>query len=154
MKSIKSNRLSYAEERDRRSHAAVLFKRGYSPGQVAKEIGVARQTASRWYRRWKREGPRALRTSGLPGVERKLSQENLRQLHAMLLEGPRAHGFAYGGWTLVRIAKVIRRRWRTSYSLSGVRRLLRRLGWVHQRPTTCPTSTNAFDWHPPAKHPT
>ena len=52
-----------------------------------------------------------------------------------LLQGPRAHGFATGVWTLGRVAIVIERLTGVHYGPTQTWTILRtRLGWSRQRP--------------------
>ena len=56
------------------------------------------------------------------------------QLSRVLLDGPKAHGFATDLWTCPRIAQVIRKRYNVDYHPVHVGRLLHALGWTPQRP--------------------
>jgi transposase len=51
-----------------------------------------------------------------------------------LARGPLAHGYRTDLWTTQRVAEVIRRTLRVRYHPDHVGRLLRRLGWSHQKP--------------------
>lgn len=59
-------------------------------------------------------------------------QHELRQI---LRRGAKDYGFAANGWTLARIRRVIHERFSVAYAdLSGVWRLLHRMGWTNQPP--------------------
>ena len=47
----------------RRRQAARLFARRVSQAEIARQLGVSAQTASRWHARWARGGTRGLRAS-------------------------------------------------------------------------------------------
>jgi transposase len=119
----------------RRLRAAELFAVGVHPAQVARQLGVSRQSASTWQQRWKAGGTSALVSRGPTGPTPRLSDEELARIEQALLQGATTHGFVGELWTLDRVAEVI---WR----LTGVRHhpahvwaLLRyRLGWSVQRP--------------------
>jgi transposase len=119
----------------RRLRAAELFAAGIHPAEVARQLGVSRQSASTWQQRWKAGGTSALQSRGPTGPTPRLSDGELARVEQALLEGATSHGFQGELWTLERIAEVI---WR----LTGVRHhpahvwaLLRyRLGWSVQRP--------------------
>jgi len=121
--------------RQRRMKAAEMFRRGKRQVDVAEKLGVSQPTASRWYRTWLAGGREALVGAGRAGRRPKLSDEQLAQVEAALVKGPKANGFPTEMWTLARVAEVIER-------VSGVRlgttatwSLLReRLGWSVQRP--------------------
>jgi transposase len=126
-------------ERDRlqarRLRAAELFATGVRQAEVARRLGVSRQSVHLWYRRWQADGADGLHSRGPTGPTPRLSDTQLQQVEQALLEGAGAHGFAGELWTLDRIATVIQR-------LTGVRHhpawvwalLHHRLGWSVQRP--------------------
>ena len=128
-----------AEERAaleaRRLEAAELFAQGRSQAEVARELDVSRQSASRWHTRWQADGSAALRTRGPTGRRPKVADDQLEVIEQALLEGALAHGFATDVWTLERIAVVIQGLTGVALSNPSVWRLLRnRLGWSVQRP--------------------
>jgi transposase len=127
-------RSSYGVEQQRRISAARLFRKGFSQAQVARELGVSRQTTSRWQAAWKAGGKEALTGAGRVGRKAKLSGDQLCQLAAILLEGAPAQGYETNIWTLKRIAQVIRRKFRVNYHASHVWKVLGQLGWSCQRP--------------------
>ena len=120
---------------ERRLHAADLFEQGIHQAEVARRLGVSRQTVSRWQGRWRDHGTEGLRSLGPPGRAPKLSVAQLDLVERALLRGAKAHGFDSELWTLGRIAEVI---WRTTgvrHHPAQVWRLLRhRMGWSLQRP--------------------
>ena len=121
---------------DRRLQAAELFQQGVHQAEVARRLGVSRQTANRWQQRWQSDGAAGLASRGAPGRSPKLSDAQLEQVEQALLEGAKAHGFDTNLWTLSRIAEVV---WRTTgvrHHPAHVWKLLRhQLGWSLQRPT-------------------
>ena len=127
-------RRDYATEQKRRVSAGKLFARGLAQAEVSRRLGVSRQAASRWWHAWKAGGAEALRGAGRTGRRRKLSDAQLCQLSAGLLEGAKAHGYRTEMWTLRRIAAVVRRRFRVTYHPGHVWKLLGALGWSCQRP--------------------
>jgi transposase len=134
MKRNARSRMDYATEQARRIEAGRLFAEGLSQAEVARRLGVSRQSASRWFHLWKANGVEALRGAGRTGRKRQLSDEDLRRLEALLIEGPQAQGYETNLWTLKRIATVVRKRFGVSYHPGHVWKLLRQLGWSCQRP--------------------
>jgi transposase len=125
-----------AERQARRERAAELFAQGHSQAEVARELDVSRQSASRWHTGWQTNGTQALRSRGPTGRRPKIADEQLEVIEQALLEGALAHGFATDVWTLDRIAVVIQGLTGVALSNPSVWRLLRgRLGWTVQRPT-------------------
>lgn len=121
-------------EQRRRLQAEKLFRKGCSQADVARQLEVSRQTASRWHAAWDSGGRGALAGAGRTGRRPKLSGEQLCQLEAILLAGAPAAGYETDLWTLKRIAQVIGRKFRVQYHASHVWKVLRQLGWSCQRP--------------------
>ena len=126
--------MDYATEQARRIEAGRLFAEGLSPAEAARRLGVTRQATNGWFRLWKAHGVEALRGTGRTGRKRRLSEEDLRRLEALLIEGPQAHGYPTNLWTLRRIASVVQKEFGVSYHPGHVWKLLRQLGWSCQRP--------------------
>ena len=119
----------------RRKRAARMFARGVPQADVARELGVSRQSVSRWYSEWQRGGTVALKAAGRAGRMPRLTDVQLAQVERALREGPRAHGFATDLWTLERVATVIEAHTGVRYHPGHVWKLLRdKLGWSRQRP--------------------
>jgi transposase len=119
----------------RRERAAELFAQGRSQAQVARQLDVSRQSASRWHARWQADGTKALGSRGPTGRHPKVADSALEGIEQALLEGALAHGFPTDVWTLDRIAVVIQNLTGVALSNPSVWRLLRgRLGWSVQRP--------------------
>ena len=124
-----------AERQARRERAAELFAQGRSQAEVARELDVSRQSASRWHGGWQAAGAMALQSRGPTGRRPKVADDQLERIEQALLEGAQAHGFATDVWTLDRIAVVIQGLTGVQLSNPSVWRLLRgRLGWSVQRP--------------------
>lgn len=116
-----------------RMKAAERFAAGEPSSAIAKELRVSVRSVQRWRRAWDKRGPRALRSPGSASPPR-LSESQFAQLEAELAKGPVAHGWPDQRWTLSRIKTVIGRRFRKSYTLQGVRKLLIRRGYSCQVP--------------------
>jgi transposase len=124
-----------AARQARRERAAELFAQGHSQAEVARELDVSRQSASRWHAGWRADGTTALRSRGPTGRRPKVPDSALEPIERALLEGALAHGFPTDVWTLERIAVVIQGLTGVQLSNPSVWRLLRgRLGWTVQRP--------------------
>jgi transposase len=119
----------------RRLQAAELFAQGRTQAEVARTLGVSRQSAHVWHTRFQEGGVDALRSRGPTGPDPKLSAADLARVEEALLAGAMANGFDTDLWTLERVAVVITQ-------LTGVRHhpghvwviLRHRLGWTLQRP--------------------
>ena len=78
----------------RRLRAARMFERGSSPAEVARGLGVTRQSASRWHRAWVEGGSAALASTGKRGRSARLSSAQLKEVEQALRKGARSQGFA------------------------------------------------------------
>ncbi len=119
----------------RRFEAARLLKQGMWPAEVARRLGVSRQSVHRWEHSLAEQGRRGLRQVGRAGRQPKLTAANLHWLKRALTAGPEAHGFAMGLWTLKRVAQLIERQFGVRYIQPRVWQILRALGWSCHRPT-------------------
>jgi transposase len=110
----------------RRLEAAELFAQGRSQAEVARELGVSRQSAHVWHAAWQQGGVDALRSRGPTGPDPKLSATQLARVEEALLAGAMANGFDTDLWTLERVAVVITQ-------LTGVRYHLVKAWWQAQQ---------------------
>ena len=99
--------LSPKAARQRRLRAARLFAQGLSQAEVARQLGVSRQAASRWHARWRQGGRAGLAGPGRWGRPSRLSDRDWRRVERALLQGAQAHGFDNDLWTLPRIARLV-----------------------------------------------
>ena len=118
----------------RRLAAAELFADGVAQVEIARRFGVTATAVCKWHKRWLAEGTDGLRSKGQPGYPPLLDQAQRAELAEVLKAPPEASGFD-GGWTLARVATVIRRRFGVLYRYpSVVWNLLHRMGFTVQRP--------------------
>lgn len=118
----------------RRLKAARLLQQGCSEAEVARKVGVHRQSVNRWARQMAAGGRESLRKAPQPGRKPRLSQAERRRIVAGLKRGPEALGYETGLWTSWRVADLIERECGVRYSNVQVWRILRQLGWSCQRP--------------------
>jgi transposase len=128
-------RRDFAALEVRRREAARLLKEGLSQSEVARVVGVHRQSVSRWARELEQSGMRGLRKARHTGRPAKLSPAQLRDIERALRRGPEAFGFATGLWTAGRVRDLIKGRTGIRYHEGHVWRILRKLNWTCQRPT-------------------
>ena len=113
----------------RRRRAAELFEAGVAQAEVARRLGVSRQTAHRWHVTWRDGGADALRRSSRRGPHAGLTEADIGNIGAGLREGPQAHGFPDERWTCRQVGWVIEQIAGVGYHPSHVSRLIRRHGW-------------------------
>lgn len=119
----------------RRLRAAKLLDKGLSQAEVARRVGVSRQSVLRWHEACKKGGASALKAAGRAGRKPRLSPEQDQRLAEILTAGPEAAGFPTPLWTLPRVARVIRREFGVScHPTTALRILSKRLRWSCQKP--------------------
>lgn len=100
--------------------AAELIEAGASDREVARRFRVSRMSANRWRRDLAAGGRAALASWDAAGAKCKLSVLQLRELEAVLDASPAISGWDEDQcWTLIRIAAVIRARFKVDYTLAG-----------------------------------
>jgi transposase len=93
-------------------------------------------TVSRWWRTWNTKGREGLRAAGRAGRKPRLSAQQLIEIEEALWQGPLAHGYGTELWTLPRIRDLIEGLTGVRYHEGHVWRVMRKLGWSLQKPTT------------------
>ena len=115
----------------RRERAMQLLADGQAPTEVARRIGVTRQTVYEWKANAKRKRKPSKRR---PGNVCRLSPGQQKRLARELLHGAFVHGYPEDHWTLDRIGRVIYDLFGVRYHPTSVCHLLRRMGWSSQKP--------------------
>src|SRR5919106_3223798 len=119
----------------RRFEAFGLLSRGLTEAEVARQVGVHRQSVNRWAKQIEEQGAEGLKKAGRAGRKSRLSEADLKRLESELKRGPAALGYETNLWTLERVAELIERDFGVKYHPGHVRWLLGKLGWSCQRPT-------------------
>ena len=118
----------------RRLLGARLLQQGVPQAEVARRVGVHRQSVNRWAQQLQRGGQRALKKAGRAGRRPRLRAEDLRRIERGLKRGPQALGYETSLWTSWRVAHLIEEECGVRYHASQAWRILRQLGWSCQRP--------------------
>jgi transposase len=119
----------------RRLQAARLLEEGYSEAEVARRVGVHRQSVNRWAQQLLAGGRPALKHPGRAGRRARLTAPDVARIRTGLKRGPEALGYDTPLWTAWRVSDLIERTCGVRYSSGHVWRILRALGWSCQRPT-------------------
>jgi transposase len=127
-------KLDRAKLERRRRQVARLLQQGFSEAEVARRVGVHRQSVNRWAQQLAEGGPAALKKAPRAGRPPQLSASDRARIVQGLKRGPEAWGCSTGLWTAWRVADLIERECGVKYSTVHAWRLLRALGWTPQRP--------------------
>lgn len=127
----------------RRREGMRLLGKGIPQAEVARRVGVCRQTASNWAVA-RNAGAKAWKNKPL-GRPAALEAADRRRLAKLLIKGPQASGFATEVWTLSRVAQVIHREFGVQYSIVNVWHILRAMGFSCQRPVVQAAERNEQD---------
>jgi transposase len=119
----------------RRMHAAQLLKQGVHEAEVARRVGVHRQSVNRWAGQLAGSGVSGLKKTGRAGRKPRLSEADLEKIRQALELGPEALGYETDLWTAGRVADLIERECGVKYHPGHVWKVLKNLGWSCQRPT-------------------
>jgi transposase len=134
-KGVKRDAAQFLHLEKRRLKAAALFEEGCSQAEVARRLGVHKQSVHRWHQAWEAQGIQGLQKAGRAGRKPRLQPEQLDAVRRGLKEGPEVLGYGTGLWTTWRVADLIERQTGLKYHPGHVWRILRSLGWSCQRPT-------------------
>jgi transposase len=129
----KGQRRDFPKLQARRLRAIDLLKDGFSQAEVARRVGVHRQSVSRWATSVQQHGLVGLQHQRA-GRKPRLDEAALRALEAGLQQGPQALGYDTPLWTAPRVEELIRRQSGVRFHPDHVYRILQQLGWSCQRP--------------------
>jgi len=113
-----------------------MFRSEATQAEVAHALKVSRVTAMRWHQAWRKRGGRGLDLAECLGRPAQLRARDLERIDRRLRKGAQAQGYETDLWTLQRVVDVIEEMTDVRYHVGHVGRVLRRMGWSLQRPTT------------------
>jgi transposase len=119
---------------DVRRRAAVAVVEGMTIADVAVAYSVDRKTVSRWVAKFRNGGSDGLRRKAGSGRPRKLEELTEEELRQIVLPGAMAVGFETDLWTVRRLRRVIRDKFRIQLSKNTTWRRLRDAGLTYQKP--------------------
>lgn len=126
-------------------HALLLLSDGYSAKEVADILRVFECTIWKWVRQYREEGLEGLKHPKGWGGERELGQLNKGQIEELdkFLCGTAEPGGKVGsGWRLKEIIRVVKEKFSLLYSRSGMKKVLKKMGWSYQRSKSKYTKPN------------
>ena len=120
---------SPTELKNRRLKAAGLLREGRSLTEVADRVGASVSSVHRWNAAMAQGGgERALAVELRPGRTPRLSENQRADLKSAFMNGASASGYTDGRWNRERVQEIIKLRYRVTFHISYVGRLLRSLG--------------------------
>ena len=125
------SRLTADERYARRLRALAMVLEGCSRGLTARAQGVDTTTLARWVRRYNAEGLQGLRSRPSGGSRCRLDERQQATVKGWMDEGPDLERDGVTRWRVADIRDRIEREFGVEYTVEGVRRLLRRLGFRH-----------------------
>jgi len=126
MRTVKAARRSFSGLERRRMEAARLLREGMWQAEVARRLGVRRQSVNEWARKVRRRGVWALKAGRL-GRPRKLHAEQMKRVEKQLRRGPQT--MRARKWTVRGVRELIERECRVRYCAAGAWGVLRGMGW-------------------------
>lgn len=119
-----------------RVQGILLSLEGHTTGEIAHQLKVHRSTVPLWIEHWNTYGEEGLWEGERRGRPASLDEHQCQKLRGILDSGPVAYGLETGIWTSPLVSRIIHDEFRRAYHPGHVRKLLRRLGYSVQRPTT------------------
>ena len=140
----------------RRLLALAAVYDGMSRTEAARVGGMDRQTLRDWAHRFNDEGPEGLKNRAGAGRRRLLTEEQMRELSAIVETGPDPAIDGVVRWRRIDLQRVIEERFGVSYSERAISDLLAALSFSHitgrpQHPKQDPRVIEAFKKTFPAR---
>ena len=119
----------------RRAQTILLAQQGYGTAEIAKIIRQSQMSVRRWLHRFSEQGCDGLLEGHRSGRPAKITPAIETFLRAVVVQSPRAFGFARPGWTTHLLARLVRRRFKQSVTNECIRQHLSQVDAVCRRPT-------------------
>ncbi len=126
MSGTRAVRRNFSGLERRRMEGARLLREGVRQAEVARRLGVRRQSVGAWAEKIRRGGVWTLKAGRL-GRPRKLHAEQLKRVEKKLERG--RQGTRSQKWTVRRVGELIERECRVRYCAAGAWGVLRGMGW-------------------------
>lgn len=121
-----------------RVKAAIHRKNGYGMSEISDMVGAHRNTVRGWLVNMANGGMCRIYDTPSPGRPRKLTDDEIYQLELTIRNGPQICGYDGGVWTAKNLVKHIQERFGKTYSVSGLLKLVSRLGYSVRKPRPIP----------------
>lgn len=134
MKKKHRSLLSRKDKEARRFKAGKMFQKGISQADIARKLKVTPAAVKYWHDAWEKRGMEGLKSKGHPGFVSRLTEKNRKKLKRIILRGAAKYGYSTDFWTLPRIAAVIKKEFKISFSGVWVWKIVLSLGFTCQKP--------------------
>jgi transposase len=120
-----------------RMQAIANALEGMTRAEAARLAGMERQALRDAVVRYNAEGLAGLHNRRHPGPKPRLTDEQMKQLRQMVLDGPDIEKTGVSAWTLEEICREVQARWGVSYHPGHMSKLMHKLGlsWQKARPS-------------------
>ena len=138
----KLRRLRATAQRDKAPRVALriqgimLSLQKRTTGEIAGMLQVNRTSVYAWVRNWNEFGEEGLKEGHRCGRPSQMDESQRGRLYDIVESGPVAYGLNTGVWTSPMVAQVISDEFGVEYHQGHVRKVLKKLGFSVQCPTT------------------
>jgi transposase len=119
---------------DHRLHGVLLVAEGFTCPEVARLLGDAPRTVEYWVNSFEHKGLAGLREGERPGRPRRLSEEQLQQIDAVLRKTPREAGLGGNLWDGKTLAVWIEQQYGIGLGVRQCQRVFRQRGFRLRKP--------------------
>ena len=119
---------------DHRLHGLLLVAQGLTCPAVAGLLGDAPRTVEYWVNSFEQRGLAGLREGERPGRPKRLSDERMRQIDAILRKPPREAGLSGNLWDGKTLATWIEQQYGLSLGVRQCQRMFGQLGFRLRKP--------------------
>ena len=131
----RAHRLAKDKTHADRIKSVYLLSQGMSAQEIAKVLMIDEDTVYNNRRRYEKDGVSGLLTDNYKGSEPYLSEAELNELDSYLKEVTHL--------TVDSIIEYVKKTYEIEYSMSGMRQLLHRMGFVYKKAKSVPSKANA-----------
>lgn len=128
-----------------RFRAIRLRKNGWSVAQIAEAFGVNRRAVTRWLTNHRLYGKKGLKSKKAKGPNPKLSQEDKKNILAIIKKSAVEYDFDTALWTCKRLQQVVKEKIKKDIDISNIWRWLKEWGLTNQKPNKNPVEKNEKD---------
>lgn len=119
---------------DHRLHGVLLVAEGLTCPAVARMLGDAPRTVEYWVNTFEHHGLAGLREGERPGRPRRLGQEQMEEIEAVLRKTPREAGLGGNIWDGKTLAAWIEKQCGVTLGVRQCQRMFRQLGFRLRKP--------------------